>query len=344
MKNRLYTSYARMVSRLRNALTPSLKHSALSEEHLNRIETYRPFLDPADFRKARVLDIGCGDGALSFQALVWKAREVCGVELDRDKFIQASDFSKIQKTGFRSIFIRDDAQRFSFWNMIGPFDVALCLPLFPSMDRMERCSILARVAAHTGRIMYTSGAPDEPVHEVLEQILAFTDFTSVEYRGSRAGDKSAHEPVFRLSRSVLTQKKAAEKIYSWMQDGTFSKIAVVGKNGSGKSVIRKQLETIIQGEQGYEIIDDCSDRDYLNSLEKTVLFDCRALEYVDDFEAVIFVHTDERIRRNDIFLSSPGRFILQKWLGFRILPEKLSRHLSPGGSIRHIREVRTAAR
>ncbi|MFC1479815.1 methyltransferase domain-containing protein [Planctomycetota bacterium] len=288
MKNILFRLYMLIVRRLRILFTPSLKQSKLSEEHLKQIKPYIPLLDPEDFRGTSVLDLGCGEGQLSFQALAWKAREVCGVEKDKDKFKKAAETSETLKTGMRSMFICDDASRFSFWNMIGSFYVTLCLPLFPSEPRLKRCALLAKSAAHTN-IMYICGSQGDTVYDHLEDILSFTDFTSIEYKGEAGGKEDTSGPLFRLSRSVLTQKKAAALIYSWIQNSTFSKIAVVGKAASGKSLIRKKLEGMTHNDHDYEIIDDCNDRDHLNSIKKMVLFDYRALEYVDDFEAVIFI-------------------------------------------------------
>jgi len=334
----------RVMRAFRNIRTPALKQSELSEEHTRNIEPYRPLLVPEDFRGKSVLDLGCGDGVLSFLCLIWKAADVCGVETDKEIFKKAIENAKAYSTDMKSLFICDDPNRFSFWNTIGTFDAVLSLPLFPSDDAAARRSLLSRAAAHTKKTMYISGSPDETAGSLLSDILAFTDFPSIEYKGELTSGEKQHSPLFRLSRTILTQKRTARMICSWIKNGTYSKIAVAGKAASGKSLIRKKLKSMIDFDHEYEIIDDCNDKDHLNSAAKMVLFDYRALEYVDDFDAVIFVHTDERMRRNDMFLSRTGRFILTKWLGYRILPEKHYLKPSPGGSFKNIKAVYTVKR
>jgi len=339
MKNALFSLVVRLRRRIGRLSLPRVPLPLPERNREGEVCRAAELIDPGDIRGKRVLDIHCGTGGLSFLALSWKARDVTGVDPRTAQVEEAAGRAERYGTAPFPLFVRDDPDRYAFWSGLPAFDTLLCrLPSSPGA-----ALLLARASSCAREVMYVWGPPGAAREEVIETILSAVAFPHVEFRGETGGGEKKRA-VFRLARTVLTQKEAARLIASWMKEGRYARIAVAGKRGTGKSRVKKYLERLIDFDHDYAVVDDCHDRAYLAGLSRLVLFDYRALEYLPDFEAVFLVHTDEMLRRNDAWRSRLGRFVVTKWLGYRILPSSHLLTPSPGGSFTAARVIHAVKR
>lgn len=317
----------------------------ISDQHKTRFENISSFFHIEDFKNASVLDIGFDQGTMSFQALKWGAREVLGVEYDKEKVQKGYDSIKNLCIADRITFICDDIEHYAFWNNVKPRDVTLLLPVIDTNNTKTKYSTIAHLASKTKNAMYVEGCSGHSYREYFDDLLAFTDFTCIEFKGETGTHQDGfRRPFFRCSRETLTQRGAALKIRDFIKNGTFKKIAVVGKASSGKSYTRKILQEIVDFEHDYVFADDKSDYEYVNSLDKIVFSCYTALRYVDNIEAVFFINIEEHLRRNLLFRSRWGQFIMKKWFGFRIIDEKHYLSRSPAGNMNNLKAVYTIER
>ena len=329
-------------------LSHTLKyHSSitLDSRHEAEIKNRTHFFDVQDFHNASVLDIGCGIGSMSLLSLKWGAREVLGIEYDRTKFQIAEEYCVKSQADNKVTFICDDIHLFSFWNMLEPKDVTLFLPVIKTGHPKNTYGDLARLAANTKKVMYLEGSHGEDYRDYFNDLLTFTDFNCIEYKGENDyREDGASRPFFRCARESFTQYQAAKKIKEFMKKGTYNKIAVVGKAASGKTHIKKMLAKMIDFEHDYEFVDDKCGYEYPNSLKKIVFFVYTGLKIVQDIEAVFFINIDENVRRNLLFRSKVGRYIMRKWFGYRVIHKKHYLNHSPEGNMNSVRAVNTIKR
>jgi SAM-dependent methyltransferase len=269
------------------------------------------FFKKEDFVNSSVLDLGCNTGQMCAQALEWGASSVTGVDFDTEAIKKA-------RTLHDGNYVADDLDSNFFWNSINPSDIVLFLSVIDTKEIENRYGVLSKACMKTKKVMYFEGHNNENPQKYINNILEYTDFTTIEYLGNTPKSR----PFFRCSRDVLSPKQCVEKILK----SNHKKIAVVGKGLAGKSTIRKQL---LSNAVNKKVIDDLyvcgadkkekqqEDRINISDLsqyDEFILFDYRALEYYKDFESVFFITPNENLigqsRNKDKLLRSP--FITKK--------------------------------
>lgn len=250
-----------------------------------------------DFKGATAIDLGCNMGQMSFQAEKWGA-DVIGVEFDANAVANALEIK--EKIGSNVNFVVDDLDSNFFWNSIPKQDVVMFLAVIDTLELENRYGILSKACAKTNKVMYFEGHGKSPISKYLKNIVDYTDFSQIVYKGYTPTKR----PFFRCTRDVLNEQQFLEKIIN----SQHKKIAVVGKSLSGKSTLRlKHWQALT--DLGYSIIDDLRhiktvqensqgiliptsiDKilpEQIKNFDKFVCFDYRALEYYDEFDAVFF--------------------------------------------------------
>jgi len=251
------------------------------------------YYDQKDFKDASVIDFGCNMGQMSFQAVDWGASKVLGVEFDSSAIENALKINEKFKTKIN--FIVDDLDNPFFWKTIGKFDVTLFLSVIDTIELENRYGILAKACMKTKKVMYFEGhaVGNCKSNKYLKNIMDYTDFTQVEFRGLTPPGR----PFFKCSRKVLTSEECVEKILA----SKYKKIAVIGKALAGKTSIRKLLQ---EKEINLTIVDDLYvdgnvekkiEIEDVKKMGKLVLFDYRAIKYVEDMDVVFFVTPEENL-------------------------------------------------
>jgi hypothetical protein len=235
-------------------------------------------------------------GQMSFQAEKWGASNVIGVEFDASAIANAVEIKK--KIGSNVNFVVDDLDSNFFWNSIPKIDVVLFLAVIDTIELENRYGILSKACAKTNKVMYFEGHGKAPVSKYLKNIVDYTDFSQIIYKGFTPTKR----PFFRCTRDELTSDECVQQILN----SQYNKIAVVGKSLSGKTEIREKLHKV--NDNNYSIIDDLKEWrepkksaksavqlqiEDLNKYKKFVCFDYRALEYYDEFDVVFFVTPNE---------------------------------------------------
>ena len=246
-----------------------------------------------DFKGATAIDLGCNMGQMSFQAEKWGA-DVIGVEFDSNAIANALEIK--EKIGSNVNFVVDDLDSNFFWNSIPKIDVVMFLAVIDTIELNNRYGILSKACAKTNKVMYFEGHGKAPVSKYMKNIVDYTDFSQIIYKGNTPTKR----PFFRCTRDTLTSQECVQQII----DSKYNKIAVVGKSLAGKTTIRNDLQKVNNGK--YDIIDDLKhwtdtgsatqiEIDDLKKYEKFVCFDYRALEYYDEFDAVFFLTANETL-------------------------------------------------
>ena len=246
-----------------------------------------------DFKGATAIDLGCNMGQMSFQAEKWGA-DVIGVEFDSNAIANALEIK--EKIGSNVNFVVDDLDSNFFWNSIPKIDVVMFLAVIDTIELDNRYGILSKACAKTNKVMYFEGHGKAPVSKYMKNIVDYTDFSQIIYKGNTPTKR----PFFRCTRDTLTSQECVQQII----DSKYNKIAVVGKSLAGKTTIRNDLQKVNNGK--YDIIDDLNhwtdtgsatqiEIDDLKKYEKFVCFDYRALEYYDEFDAVFFLTANETL-------------------------------------------------
>ena len=246
-----------------------------------------------DFKGATAIDLGCNMGQMSFQAEKWGA-DVIGVEFDSNAIANALEIK--EKIGSNVNFVVDDLDSNFFWNSIPKIDVVMFLAVIDTIELDNRYGILSKACAKTNKVMYFEGHGKAPVSKYMKNIVDYTDFSQIIYKGNTPTKR----PFFRCTRDTLTSQECIQQIV----DSPYNKIAVVGKSLAGKTTIRNDLQKVNNGK--YDIIDDLKhwtdtgsatqiEIDDLKKYEKFVCFDYRALEYYDEFDAVFFLTANETL-------------------------------------------------
>ena len=252
-----------------------------------------------DFKNSTVIDLGCNMGQMSFQAEKWGANNVIGVDFD-EAAIENANLIK-EKVNSNVNFVVDDLDSNFFWNSIGIKDIVMFLSVIDTAELNNKYGILSKACSKTKKVMYFEGHGKEPASKYLENIINYTDFSQIIYKGNTP----INRPFFKCTRDVLTAEEFIDKI----KNLEYNKVAVVGKSLSGKSTFRKKLwQDLI--DLKYEVIDDLRHikkaeennistsidlikTEELKNFEKFVLFDYRALEYYDEFDVVFFITANE---------------------------------------------------
>ena len=249
--------------------------------------------EQSDFKDATAIDLGCNMGQMSFQAEKWGA-DVIGVEYDATAHANAIAIK--EKIGSNVNFVLDDLDSNFFWNSISKIDVVMFLAVIDTIELENRFGILSKACAKTNKVMYFEGHGKAPISKYLKNIVDYTDFSQIVYKG----DTPTKRPFFRCTRDILTSGQCIDRI----KNSSYNKIAVVGKSLAGKTTIREQLQKVNSGK--YDIIDDLKhysddgnattiEIDDIKKYEKFVCFDYRALEYYDEFDAVFFLTPNETL-------------------------------------------------
>jgi len=275
------------------------------------------YFDINDFKDKKVLDVGCYIGQMSLQATKWGAKYVTGVEYDKTAFETALANNKKLEANIN--FILDDIDNPFFWNSIKQFDTSLFLSVIDTQELENRFGILSRLSQKTDEVMYLEGHNKQPFNKYVKYILNYTTFSEIVYKGSIEDERV----VIRCAKNYIN----ADDCVDIIKKCQYNKIAVIGRHYVGKSFIRKKLQAT-GGKEGYKIIDDLMDekgkwisQHHLPAIEKLVVFDYRALQYIKDIDVVFLVAPNDQ----DLMKKLPDQQYLR----------------SPEGSFENIKEMYT---
>ena len=250
-----------------------------------------------DFKNATAIDLGCNMGQMSLQAEKWGA-DVIGVEYDATALENARTIK--EKLNSNVNFVLDDLDSNFFWNSIPNIDVVMFLAVIDTIELENRYGILSKACAKTNKVMYFEGHGKQPASKYLKNIVDYTDFPEVVFKGYNPTNR----PFFRCTRNILSADDCVQKLI----DSPYDKIAVVGKSLSGKTSIREKFHKVNNNK--YAIIDDLKEwtdpnqsigsakqivPDDLKKYNKFICFDYRALEYYEEYDAVFFITPNEKL-------------------------------------------------
>lgn len=241
--------------------------------------------DPGDFMGKSVLALGPNVGLLTIWAAECGATSVLCVDHDAKAVRNAMRMRDRQ--GRWSLHYKvDELDNPLFWSHIESHDTVL---LSSDNDPMKRLGVLSRAAMKCKGVLYADGYS-------FANVLDYADCTQIESRGCTEG-----RHVFRCSRKVLN----AEEFYAVLDSvcQRYGRIGVLGNQLAGKSTLAKGLR-----KDGFVVLDDCDDREYIASCGKCILFDYRAALYANDWDVVFNVLQPpakfECIRKNARYLPS----------------------------------------
>lgn len=250
-----------------------------------------------DFKNATAIDFGCNMGQMSFQAEKWGA-DVIGIEYDATAITNALEIK--EKLNSNVNFVLDDLDSNFLWNSLPSIDVSMFLAIIDTIELENRYGILSKICAKTNKVMYFEGHGKQPASKYLKNIVDYTDFSEIVFKGHTPTNR----PFFRCTRDTLSTEECIQKLVN----SPYNKIAVVGKSLAGKTTIREQFHKVNNNK--YSIIDDLKEFtdpnqskgsvkqlvvNDLNSYDKFICFDYRALEYYDNFDAVFFVTPNPKL-------------------------------------------------
>lgn len=264
------------------------------------------FYDEEDFRGNTVLDIGCNIGQMSFQAEKWGARRVVGIEYDKEAHLKSLEIKKKLQSNVQ--FVHDDLDNPFFWNAINDFDVSLFLSVIDTQELKNRYGILSKLDSKTKKCMYFEGHNRQPTGKYIKNLMDYATFKQIVYLGNVEDDRV----MLKCTRETIDTDTCAKKI----KESKYNKIAIIGKANAGKSVICDRFMKL-GGKEGYTILDDLKTPDgsrfvsqhSLPGIDKLILFDYRAIQYVRDFDVIFFITPSEdklnERRSIDQYLRSP---------------------------------------
>jgi SAM-dependent methyltransferase len=231
-----------------------------------KIEDRQKFIEE-DFKGASVLDLGCWAGQMMLEAKKMGAKKVLGIEIDQDAIKTG------RKLGLE--IIRDDLENPFLWRELPKFDVILNLAILGNMK--NKVAVLLQ-ASQKADVMYIEGHGSQHKFsktDWMNLFLTYTDYKTIEYLGD-----VTTRPFFRLSRE--------EKTLDYIKDKEYNRIALIGKQGAGKTYFLKKFKDYKQYSDKEEIGD-----------ENKIIVDSHGALIISDYDCVInFVASkDTRIKR-----------------------------------------------
>jgi hypothetical protein len=232
-----------------------------------KIQDRQKFIEE-DFKDASVLDLGCWGGQMMLEAKRLGAKEVQGIEIDRDAI-------KLGRELGLNI-LRDDLENPFLWKSLDNYDVILCLAILGNMK--NKIAVLTN-ASPLAKVMYVEGHGKQYLFsraDWMDLFLTYTSFKTIEY----IGDVTTR-PLFRLSRE--------EKTIDYIKSKNYKRIALIGKPGAGKTFLTKYFpEYIIYTDTEKGLIGD------------RIVVDSHGALTLSNFDCVINVIADLDIRKKRI--------------------------------------------
>tara|TARA_B100000902_G_C27267201_1_gene894244 strand:+ start:529 stop:1563 length:1035 start_codon:yes stop_codon:yes gene_type:complete len=283
------------------------------------LEFRKKFFDNDDFKDKTVLDIGCNTGQMCQYALSLGAKDILGIDFDKNVIQKANILNKSDKIKF----ISDDIDNYFMYTQLEKKDTILLLSVIGTLELENRYGILAKLASKTNNVLYLEGHISSIYEELLDMILKYTDFTNIEFKGMQYDNQSflykkQGRPFFRCSRDVLSRLEACNKITTLLKNKHL--ISVVGNGGVGKSHFKYQLIKYLHENSSFKfdskfmnyiednyivinkyniiidktnklcILDDVVKRNHdLDKYDYVIYFDYRALEYLNKTDTIFYI-------------------------------------------------------
>lgn len=257
------------------------------------------FVRPEDVAGKRVLEAGCGTGRLASYCAEQGAARVVGIDRDASAIARG-----------RSLFThpRLDLQCDDLGNPFAvraSYDTVLFLAAPDAPELEDRQGLLARLS-DAGQVLYVEGRDGERPEKYVEPLLKYTSFTTIECLGMTVDEGlegSKGRPILRCDRVVRSPSFVPDYLSSCWDGVERFRVAVVGKPGTGKTYLQRQLEGL---PADVVVLDEYSDLPSLNAMRKVVLFDLLACECFRSFDTCILLKGSERVRL-DRLKSYPSR-------------------------------------
>ena len=250
-----------------------------------RVEDRRKFIE-SDFNGSSVLDLGCWAGQMMLEAKRLGAKEVLGIEIDREAI-------KIGREIGNEI-VRDDLENPFMWKKLPMFDVVLCLAILGNMR--NKVAVLSNAAQITGKVMYVEGHGTQHKFsraDWMDLFLTYTNFKTIEYLG-----EITTRPFFRLARE--------EKTILYIIGKNYNRIAIIGKPGAGKTFFSRLFTNhkIITDQEGVDFTGD------------KIVVDSHGALTLSSFDCVINIVSDRKQRLGYIAERSGSREDNQEMIDF----------------------------
>tara|TARA_B110000259_G_scaffold44786_1_gene51922 strand:- start:3366 stop:4382 length:1017 start_codon:yes stop_codon:yes gene_type:complete len=281
------------------------------------------YLKKEDFINKDVIDIGCNIGQMCFFSKELGAKNVLGIEYDKEAVKIANGMNKDSSIYFQT----DDIDNYFLYTSLPEVDTILLLSVIGTCELTNKNGILSKLSQKAKKVMYIEGHHSVMKYkELFDMIIRNTTFTTIEYMGETYDNadyerKKFSRALFRCSREELNQSLFNEKIYNTIQNNNESLNAITGHGGSGKSFILDNLIKFLENEkkivfkknidnnrkiyknEEYKIIitDDIPSETLLNVIsgyKHKLIFDYRAVEYIknNDITNLFYVKSDIKTR------------------------------------------------
>ena len=290
------------------------------------LEYRKKYFKKEDFINKDIIDIGCNIGQMCFFSKELGAKNVLGIDYDKEAIKIANTINKYNDVLFQT----DDIDNYLLYTSLPCVDTILLLSVIGTQELTNKSGIISKLSQLTKNTMYIEGHHNVMKYEELfDIIIRNTTFTTIEYLGKTYDNihyekKNLYRDLFRCSRDELNENTFKHKIKSIIENNNESLNAITGHGGSGKSYLRLKLlefleneknikfESIIEKTQviffnkefGIIITDDIPLNilnNYLINFKHKFIFDYRAVEYLknNDITNLFHIKSDIKTRINN---------------------------------------------
>lgn len=279
-----------------------------------------------DFTNKSVLDIGCNIGQMCKYAYDLSSSYILGVDFDASAIRKANQLLSTEERS-RIRYLVDDIDNHFFYTNLPFFDTIMLLSVIETLELENRYGILAKLSAKCN-VMYLEGHINSQYTTLIDMLLKYTFFTSIEFKGLQYDNDSfekqkQHRHVFRCSHQKYSRSDACNRIGQLLMADRPHIIAIIGNGGVGKTTFKHtlieylnentqfvfdstdmeycQINNVVKSKNNF-IIDKsqqlCIVDDLKISCEKLTIFkfiiyvDFRALEYIKNVNTIFYLNYD----------------------------------------------------
>lgn len=237
----------------------------------------KEYFKKEDFINKDVIDVGCNIGQMCLFSKELGAKNVLGIEYDKEAIKIANELNKYDDILFQV----DDIDNYFLYTSLPEVDTILLLSVIGTCELTNKNGILSKLSQKAKKVMYIEGHHSVMKYkELFDMIIRNTTFTTIEYMGETYDNadyesKNLSRALFRCSRNELDMNTFNHKINSIIQDNNESLNAITGHGGSGKSFILENLIRFLENEKKIVFIKniDNNRKIYKNEEYKIILTD-----------------------------------------------------------------------
>ena len=281
----------------------------------------KKYFKKEDFTNKDIIDVGCNIGQMCFFSKELGAKNVLGIEYDKEAVKIANGLNKYDDVLFQV----DDIDNYFLYTSLPEVDTILLLSVIGTCELTNKNGILSKLSQKAKKVMYIEGHHSVMKYkELFDMIIRNTTFTTIEYIGETYDNadyerNNVSRALFRCSRNELDENTFNHKIKSIIQNNNESLNAITGHGGSGKSYLKLKLLEFLENEEnikferiinnhqhvyinkqyGILITDDVPVNklmEYLPNFKHKFVFDYRAVEYLKNNDITNLFHVKSDIK------------------------------------------------